>query len=268
MESREQFIARLRRECIDEAQWLQEYCCIPAEETDSFITWDLLTSCEDPELRLLTADDLATYLDRSSSETDWDASSTDSPTATASDASPINPSTYQLINSPFYLGVDVARKHDLCVIDLGEKIGDVIWDRVRIELHNKTFSEIEFELFRLLKLKQLKRCCIDATGMGVHLAERAANRFTWKVEPITFTAAIKEELAYGLRHDFQDRKIRIPADDALRADLRGVRKEVSSSGNIRFLGEVEGSHCDRFWAKALRQHAARNHAAVPRATVG
>jgi hypothetical protein len=29
------------------------------------------------------------------------------------------------------------------------------------------------------------------------------------------------------------------------------------SGNLRFAGESEDSHCDRFWAKALRQHAAR-----------
>ncbi|PWU16660.1 MAG: hypothetical protein C5B50_13135 [Verrucomicrobia bacterium] len=27
-------------------------------------------------------------------------------------------------------------------------------------------------------------------------------------------------------------------------------------GNIRFAGEAPDSHCDRFWAKALRQHAA------------
>ena len=30
------------------------------------------------------------------------------------------------------------------------------------------------------------------------------------------------------------------------------------SGNIRFVGESEDSHCDRFWAKALRHHAAAN----------
>ena len=34
----------------------------------------------------------------------------------------------------FYIGVDVARKHDLTVIDVGEKIGDIVWDRIRIEL--------------------------------------------------------------------------------------------------------------------------------------
>src|SRR2546430_10312807 len=90
-------------------------------------------------------------------------------------------------SSPLYLGMDVARKDNLCVIDVGEKIGDVMWDLLRIELHNSAFSEIEFELFRILGLPQLKRACIDATGMGMQLAERAKERFGWKVEPVTFT---------------------------------------------------------------------------------
>jgi phage FluMu gp28-like protein len=158
---------------------------------------------------------------------------------------------------PLYVGVDVARKHDLCVIDVGETIGDIVWDRARIEFQGRPFSEIEAELYRLLRLRQVKRACIDATGMGIQLAERAADKFNWKVEPITFTAGVKEELAYGLRADFEDRKLRIPRDDKLRADLRGIQKEVSLSGNIRFVGESGDSHCDRFWAKALRQHAAR-----------
>ena len=128
---------------------------------------------------------------------------------------------------------------------------------MRLELRDKSFSEIEFELYRLLKLPQVKRACIDATGMGMQLAERARERFGWKVEPITFTPAVKEELAFGLRRDFEDRRLRIVRDDKLRSDLRALRKEVTSSGNIRFGGEAENSHCDRTWAKALRQHAAR-----------
>src|SRR2546426_2606444 len=116
---------------------------------------------------------------------------------------------------------------------------------------------MESELYRLLRLPQLKRACIDATGLGLQLAERAEERFGWKVEPITFTAPIKEEMAFGLRTDFEDRKIRIVRDDKLRADLRGIKKEVTLSGNIRFLGESRDSHCDRFWALALRQQAAK-----------
>jgi phage FluMu gp28-like protein len=249
-DSRESFIARLHAQCIDQEQGLQEYCCTPADESTTFITFELLTSCEEPELKLITIEQLEHGLQ--------------SPADDCEDlqSSPLNYNPSTPIPSPspdsiLFLGLDVARKHDLCVFDIGEKIGDVVWDRLRIEMRGCRFAEIEATLFRLLRLPQLKRACIDATGLGAQLAERAAERFEWKVEPITFTAPIKEELAFGLRADFEERRLRIVCDDKLVADLRGIKKAVTESGNIRFLGENGDSHCDRFWAKALRQHAAR-----------
>ncbi len=215
------WLARQRAECIDQEQWLQEYCCVPADESSAFITYDLMAACHEANC----LKDFAYLLD---------------------------------CKNPLYLGVDVARKKDLCVLDVGEKIGDVLWDRVRVELQNKTFAEIKYELYRLLRLPQLKRCCMDATGLGMQIAEEAKRDFGWKVEPISFTGPVKEELAFGLRADFEARRVRIPAnDDPLMADLRGIKKEVTLGGNIRFVGESQDSHCDRFWAKALRQQAAR-----------
>ena len=57
-ESREQFLQRLRKECIDEEQWMQEYCCIPADESAVFLSYDLITACEDRNLQLLTFEQL------------------------------------------------------------------------------------------------------------------------------------------------------------------------------------------------------------------
>jgi phage FluMu gp28-like protein len=156
-----------------------------------------------------------------------------------------------------YMGVDVGRTRNLFVIDVGEKINGVIWDRCRIELHNRPFHEMEENLYPLLNLSQLKRCCMDSGGIGTQLHEEARQRFGWKADGIKFTAPIKEELAFGLRADFEDRKLRIVADESLRSDLRALKKETTSSGNIHFDGQIENSHCDRTWAKALRQHAAR-----------
>ncbi len=241
-ESRAAWLARQRAECIDEEQWLQEYCCVPADESTAFISFEMLNSCEEPGLRLLSVDELLHILSQSSNP------------APAPALTPTPPLTR---SSSFFLGVDLARKHDLCVFDLGERIGDVVWDRVRIELKDRSFSEIKSELYRLLRLPQVKRCCLDATGLGLQLAEEARADFGWKLEPIVFTAPVKEALAFGLRTALQERKVRLVSDDKLRADLRGIKKQVTLSGNIRFLGESPDSHCDRFWAKALRQHAAR-----------
>ena len=216
-ESRPAFAQRTESECLDPEQWQQEYCCQPADEASAFLSFEMMTACEADCMK-----DFA-YL--------------------------------AACKNPLYLGVDIARTSNLSVFDVGEQIGDVLWDRFRLELQNKTFAEQEYELHRLLALPKLKRACIDKGGLGMQLAEQAKHRFGWKAEPITFTPALKEEMAYRLRAAFEDKKIRIPRDPELRADLRGIRKQVTSSGNIRFDGEVEGSHCDRFWAKALRQHA-------------
>jgi phage FluMu gp28-like protein len=230
------WLARQRAECIDEEQWLQEYCCVPADEAAAFISYELLNACTEPGLELKSGAELAAWVEGVS-------------------------------GAALYVGVDVARKRDLCVLDVGEKIGDVVWDRARIELLNRPFGEIEEELYRFLRLRQVKRVCIDASGLGLQLAERASERFNWKVEGITFTARTKEDLANGLKIDLEQQRLRLVDDDKLRADLRAIRKEVTVGGHCRYAGESADSHCDRFWAKALRQQAAR-HRVYAAAAVG
>src|SRR5207249_807247 len=61
-ESREDFLRRLRAECLDEEQWLQEYCCVPADESAAFISFEMIAACEEPKLDLLTLDQLLTHL--------------------------------------------------------------------------------------------------------------------------------------------------------------------------------------------------------------
>jgi len=127
-----------------------------------------------------------------------------------------------------------------------------------VELRGRSYAEQEAELGRLLALPAVRRCCIDATGIGNQLAERMRERFgSYKVEPVVFTAQVKEDLAVPMRMAHEDRRLRYEPDDLLRADLRGIRKETTSAGNVRYVGESGDSHCDRFWAKALALHAAR-----------
>ena len=232
-EGREGWMARQKAECLDEEQWLQEYLCVPADEASAFISYEMINQCEASGLELVDGVGL----------------------------------TKMPAESVLYLGVDVARHTDLCVMDVGEKVGDVVWDRARIEMRGKRFSEIREVLYGLLGLPQMRRACIDSTGLGMQLAEEAKERFGWRVEPVTFTGPVKEELAFGIRQDFEDRKLRLVRDEKLRADLRGIKKEVTAAGHIRFAGEAADSHCDRFWAKALRQHAGRTKAVFGSVTV-
>ena len=132
----------------------------------------------------------------------------------------------------------------------------------RVALRNVPFDEQERVLYELLELPTLRRACIDNSGLGRQLIERAQKRFgTYKVEPVTFTLATKEELAYPLNAAFEDHTVRIPDDPKIIASHRAVRKETTASGNVRFVAEsTEAGHADDFWAHALALHAAKTPA--------
>ena len=58
-QTREGFLHRLHAECIDEEQWQQEYCCVPGDDAAAFISYDMITACEDAELKLMSFGELA-----------------------------------------------------------------------------------------------------------------------------------------------------------------------------------------------------------------
>ena len=151
----------------------------------------------------------------------------------------------------------MGRNHDLTVLWLNSYEGERHLCRRLICLRNVSFSKQEEILYPILALPNLRRACIDATGLGMQLAERAADRFgKYRIEPVKFSAPVKEELAYPFRSCFEDLNIRIPKDSKLRSDLRAIKKETTASGNIRFSADRgENGHSDRFWAGALAVHA-------------
>lgn len=215
-----------RARSADEETFLQEYCCVPGDDASAFLSYDLIAACEYPagERWELTLKQLSE------------------------------------LQSPLFLGGDIGRDHDLTVFWLTAKAGDVHFTRHLIELKATPFAEQEARLYDLLSLPNLRRCCIDETGIGRQLVERAQQRFgKYKVEGVTFTGPVKEELAYPVRAAFEDRSVRIPNDANIRADLRAVKKETTASGNIRFTADRgKNGHADRFWALALALHAGKN----------
>jgi phage FluMu gp28-like protein len=212
----------IRAGCADEESFLQEFMCQPADDASAFLSYDLIASCE---YRLDEA---------------WQTDLADA-------------------KGQLFVGVDVGRDHDLTVIWVVEKLGDVAYTRRVIELKAETFDAQEAELYRILSLPQVRRCCIDCTGIGRQFAERAQQRFgTYVVEPVNFTGPVKEELAYPLRAAFEDKTVRVPNAGPIRADLRAIRKETTTAGNIRFTADRgKNGHSDRFWAVALALHAAK-----------
>lgn len=155
-----------------------------------------------------------------------------------------------------YAGVDIGRKKDLTVLWVVERLGDVLYTRHVEAMQNMRKSEQEKIIWPWLE--RCGRSCFDATGLGIGWADDAQDKFgEHAVEAVSFTPAVKEELAYPVRSKIEDRGIRIPYNPVIRADLRSVTKQVTAAGNIRFTAErTQDGHADHFWALTLAIHAA------------
>lgn len=224
-EEQQEWLENLRAECLDEEQWLQEYMCVPIDEASAFLSYEMIAAI-------------------SSSNVLW------------------HNGIPETVSGDLYLGMDIGRKKDLSVIWLDEKIGPMKFTRVVKVMEKTSFRNQKDILYNYLRHPKLRRACIDATGLGMQFAEEAQEDFgKFKIEPINFTAAVKEELAYGLRREVEEKSIVIPDDNDIREDLHSVKKVTTNANNIRF--DVESGtagHADRFWAKGLASHAAKSYA--------
>ncbi len=220
-QERVDWLATEERDCKDPDIWQEEYCCNAIDATTAYFPYDLIAAAE--------LDDVLRELDETTGD--------------------------------LYAGWDVARKKDLSVIWLAEKLGTVRYTRKVTEFH-KTKFEIQMNFARmLLKHPRLRRMCIDQTGMGLPLAEKLSDEFSGKVEGVTFTGAVKEVLAVDAHNALEDLQARIPKDDVIRESFHSIKKQVTAAGNVRFDAEStdKTGHADHFWAFALCEHAAKTN---------
>jgi phage FluMu gp28-like protein len=164
-------------------------------------------------------------------------------------------------NGRLFAGIDIGRKKDLTVLWVVEQLGNRLHTRHVERMQNMRKSDQEKIIWPWIE--QCDRTCIDATGLGIGWADDAQDKFgEFKVEAVTFTQRTKEAMAYPVRAAFEDKNILIPYDPKIRADLRAVTKQVTTTGNVRFTAEsTPDGHADHFWALALAKQAASSPSA-------
>lgn len=245
-------VAALRAGMDDDETWQQEYMCQFVATAENFIPPQLVAECTST---LANADTFLLALVNSENE--------------------------------FFLGIDIGRHKDLTVFWLDE-LSELSKTAVEVggsnlaalslngrapmvaraclvhTLHNTPFAD-QLRLAReLLSLKSLmrkgpliRRASIDATGMGAPLAEALTQEFGGRVEPVTFTMAGKEDMAYRVKRRMEQHLDLLPDLPEIRQAFGAVKKITTATGNIRFDAErTELGHADQFWAKALADLAA------------
>jgi len=218
---REEWLKQMHAKCRTEDAWRTQYLIEPAEAGGALLDYGMIGACE------VDAEDLRKALQE-------------------------HPKAER------YAGYDVGRKKDVGVYFEVTRIGDVLWQSAYEVMEEMPFRMQADALARRLDDGRLGRLCIDATGIGMMLAEEMQERFgKYRVEDVTFTAPVKSALAIPVRASFESRGIRILADDILRYDLHKIVRSVTAAGNVRYdAGRDETGHSDRFWALALAVHAA------------
>lgn len=181
-----------------------------------------------------------------------------------------------------YLGQDVGRNRDLSVQCVLEKIGQAFRVVAMLRLEGMRLPAQQRQLQRICTLPAFRAAAIDMTGLGLGLVEYAQEE-SWgrnriaginfsSTEPLTrrlqtegrksATARVTEIMATELLGVFEDRRIEIPADPALRDDLRKPERLVSPGGQVSIAAtRDEAGHADHFWSVALALRAASAPAA-------
>lgn len=183
----------------------------------------------------------------------------------------------------YYAGLDIGKTVDRTVLTVGRSTpaGLVL---VYAEERSRTDADgLDAMVARAFKTFRIKRLTVDSTGLGNFPAEQMQKKHGfWNVEPFNFSATSKEELATQLYTAFQRRQVLIPKRDEsfgavpegcppiptdfaknLRNDLCSIRREITTSGNVRYdAPHTDKGHADRAWSLALMVHAAGQ--AMPR----
>lgn len=225
--------------CADEETFNQEYMCVPSDDATAFISYEMLDG------------------NRVHGSVDRETGTVDGkPSAITTWRNTAVPRSLSASLLSLYLGVDYARHEDLTVMWLAADIAGVL---VPVELKlmkNVTFKRQREAIDRYMAMKSLRRCCFDMTGIGEETAEAMRSKYGYRFEPIRFTAESKESMAYPVRHDLEDKTMKVPDLPLVDADFRKIRKEDSAGGHVRFVAERDTKgHADIFWAAALCREA-------------
>lgn len=144
-------------------------------------------------------------------------------------------------------GLDFGRLRDLTVLPVLEE-GKTLKNRVRlwVELANCPYRQQEQILKYIVeRLPRFRKGAMDATGNGLALAEYAQQQFgAARIEAVKLSDGFYLEHMPHFQAAFQDATLTdIPRDDAIRDDLRAIKKirGVPKIGSARTQGQGGGS---------------------------
>jgi len=145
-------------------------------------------------------------------------------------------------NGYFHIGVDIGRTRDATAIAIVFQPFQGFSFLHKLDIlfkipFNETFKKVE----DYIKVYKPIKVYVDATGMGMPLAEELKRRWGNLIEGVNFTRAVKESLMTNLKSLFEKGELKIPRHQELILQLHSIERENYSAKG----------HDDAAWALAL-----------------
>ncbi|MEM3875376.1 MAG: terminase family protein [Candidatus Bathyarchaeia archaeon] len=204
----------------DPWRWRREMMAEWAEDENVWLSQALITSCIDHELEYYDFEELAT--------------------------------------GEFYAGLDLGKYQDYSVLSVVQ-IEDSSIKLIhlhRFPLRTPYASVIGYVKTLCDRWQTINKVLVDMSGVGDYIVEDMINAGIAETEGIKFTIETKQEMAQWLKQCMIEKRLKIPYDSDLIAELNIERFELTKDGKIKF-NHPEGTNDDRFWSLALAVYATR-----------
>ena len=158
----------------------------------------------------------------------------------------------------FYAGLDLGKHQDHSVFTIvkTEESSIKLIHIHQFPLQTPYASVIGYVKTIRDRWQTINKILVDMTGVGDYIVEDMKNAGISQTEGVKFTQETKEQLATFLKQNMINKRLKIPYDPELIAELNIERFELTKEGKIRF-SHPQGAHDDRFWSLALAVYATR-----------
>jgi len=216
----------------------QEYECAWVDELTAWISWDVITRNQKPDLRY------------------WHAHTKDEAINMIADVEAAIKADE--IEMTLAGGIDVGRKKDLTeFMIVGKSPTGQMPLRFAISLDRVEFEDQKECLVQVIKRLPFTQVLVDRNGLGMQLAE-GLEKETGKAQGVDFTNETKELWAVEARIQAEKGNTPLPIDRDLAYQIHSIKKVVTAAKNNKFDTERnEKHHADKFWAWSLALWAAK-----------
>jgi phage FluMu gp28-like protein len=208
-------IDQLRRGCIDDAIFEQEFLLNPLDGQSQLFSYELLSKAQWTDIDQIEGEHCA--------------------------------------------GFDCGRTHDKSAFVDGIRdkmtgifyvINTEVWDQMEFDLQFQKLCD-------RMDALNIRKLCMDASGIGAMLGENMRKRYGGRVEAVQFTAQFKTELWGDLKRDLGTGKTLLPPNNSrLATELHNIQRVITASSNIVFQAPHDAlGHCDLATAAALANRA-------------